>query len=374
MKIALVLFLFLGPSHALFGISFEPSRWFNWFQSAYEKYDQYKLEALRQWNSGSFAAVFGREILQKAKEYNPSLRISERDIQFYLYTKSNPSNPVEIWTDPQVLARTAFDTRAPVKIICHGFLSNYRKGPGKSIAPMYLQHIYNVNVIVIDWSSLSGIFLKSISRNNLKENIYFPPARYTETVGRATAAMVDFLVGRGVSMRNIHLIGHSLGAHAMGWAGRSVKSGRVPRITALDAASPCFETKLTSSCFDGNYVSVSKDDADFVDAIHTHARFYGYTRPIGHVDFYPNGGFAQPGCTLLQFGTCSHSRSIDLFAESINPSSRLVGQKCSDWETFAKKKCSSNEIVRMGEFCPWTARGTFYLATRDASPYSIRGN
>jgi len=372
MKIALVLFLFLGTSNAFFGISFEPSKWFSWFQSTYDKLDQYKLEALRQWNSGSFAAVFGREILSKAVEYNPNLRISGREIQFYLYTKSNPSTPVEIWTDPQVLARTFFDTRAPVKIICHGFLSSYRKGPGKAITPMYLRQLYNVNVIVIDWSSLSGIFTKSLRKiDNLKENIYFPPARYTETVGRATAAMVDFLIMRGVSIKNIHLIGHSLGAHAMGWAGRSIRVGKVPRITALDAAAPCFENKLATSCFDGNYVSLSKDDADFVDAIHTHARFYGYTRPIGHVDFYPNGGFSQPGCKTIQFGTCSHSRSIDLFAESISPSSRLVGQKCSSWEDYEKRKCGSNEVVTMGEFCPLTARGTFFLPTRDTSPYAL---
>ncbi len=34
-------------------------------------------------------------------------------------------------------------------------------------------------------------------------------------------------------------------------------------------------------------------DAHFVDIIHTEGRF---TVPIGHIDFFPNGGLVQPGC------------------------------------------------------------------------------
>lgn len=38
-------------------------------------------------------------------------------------------------------------------------------------------------------------------------------------------------------------------------------------------------------------------DAQFVDVIHTAGGTFGYVKPIGHVDFYPNGGKApQPGC------------------------------------------------------------------------------
>lgn len=34
-------------------------------------------------------------------------------------------------------------------------------------------------------------------------------------------------------------------------------------------------------------------DAQFVDIIHSEGRF---TVPIGHIDFFPNGGLEQPGC------------------------------------------------------------------------------
>ena len=45
---------------------------------------------------------------------------------------------------------------------------------------------------------------------------------------------------------------------------------------------------------------LNKDDADFVDILHTGGGTdpddRGIFDPIGHVDFYANGGNHQPGC------------------------------------------------------------------------------
>jgi hypothetical protein len=42
---------------------------------------------------------------------------------------------------------------------------------------------------------------------------------------------------------------------------------------------------------------ISAGDAKFVDVIHTDSGFFGIPWPVGHVDFYPNQGYAlQPGC------------------------------------------------------------------------------
>lgn len=41
---------------------------------------------------------------------------------------------------------------------------------------------------------------------------------------------------------------------------------------------------------------IDSTDAEYVEIIHTDTRSFGFGDPIGHTDFYPNGGFGQPGC------------------------------------------------------------------------------
>lgn len=42
---------------------------------------------------------------------------------------------------------------------------------------------------------------------------------------------------------------------------------------------------------------MDKNSADFVDVFHTDSGRYGTTRNLGHIDYYPNGGFrVQPLC------------------------------------------------------------------------------
>lgn len=56
----------------------------------------------------------------------------------------------------------------------------------------------------------------------------------------------------------------------------------------IDPAGPCFEGTSDTA-------RLSVNDAEYVEAIHT-SNLLGYIPPIGHSDFYPNGGIAQPGC------------------------------------------------------------------------------
>lgn len=59
----------------------------------------------------------------------------------------------------------------------------------------------------------------------------------------------------------------------------------------MDPAAPGFEI------FPVTLQKLSKENADFVDVIHTAGGTFGYLESLGHVDFYPNDGTApQPGC------------------------------------------------------------------------------
>ena len=61
----------------------------------------------------------------------------------------------------------------------------------------------------------------------------------------------------------------------------------------MDPAGPRFVGLVPSK-------RLSADDALFVDIIHTDGGVLGYHEPMGHVDFFPNGGTAlQNGCNLF---------------------------------------------------------------------------
>uniref|UniRef100_A0A6V7JJ22 phospholipase A1 n=1 Tax=Bracon brevicornis TaxID=1563983 RepID=A0A6V7JJ22_9HYME len=115
-------------------------------------------------------------------------------------------------------------------------------------------------------------------------------------VGKYVAKLIEFLqIQSNVSLSRVHILGHSLGAHAAGFAGASL-SGNIGRITAMDPARPGFESPIYKDQKD----RLDPSDAAFVDVIHTCAGTLGFSRALGHADFYPNGGtFSQPGCATI---------------------------------------------------------------------------
>lgn len=104
------------------------------------------------------------------------------------------------------------------------------------------------------------------------------------------AVFIDYLAEHGLELRNLVIVGHSLGAHISGYAGKNIKSGRIGAIIGLDPAGPLFS-------IDKPQKRLADNDADYVQIIHTDAGNLSVEHPIGHADFYPNGGNEQPGCS-----------------------------------------------------------------------------
>lgn len=122
----------------------------------------------------------------------------------------------------------------------------------------------------------------------------------------------------------------------------------------------------------GEESRLDETDAEFVDVIHTCAGLAGYVKPLGHIDFYPNGGSSQPGCKPVPdiYGAaCSHGRSIEFFAESIVSTKGFYAYNCKDYDEFHTGFCKSNYLL-MGDATPENARGVYYLDTASESPYA----
>uniref|UniRef100_A0A2H1W795 SFRICE_006928 n=1 Tax=Spodoptera frugiperda TaxID=7108 RepID=A0A2H1W795_SPOFR len=256
----------------------------------------------------------------------------------YNLTLAPEEIPKERWFNPAL----------PFRIFLHGFTDDPSNFIYQNISEAFLKQ-GDVNILALDASSLIG-------------GLYLRSTVMVQFIGERLGSVLAALVPAGLEASNIHLIGHSLGSHIAGFTAKTFynQTGqRVGRISSLDPAGPCFSNL-------GSDLRLSKEDADFVDVIHTDAGVYGLNEAIGHVDFYPNGGSEQPNC-LIQ--TCSHSRVPLLFAESVLEPNAFIGVQCSSWKQFMKGNCDFKDTRIMGFHCPTDARGKYYLQTSDESPF-----
>ncbi len=190
---------------------------------------------------------------------------------------------------------------------------------------------------------------------------------------------------------NFHIIGHSLGSHIAGYAGQRL-SGKLGRITGLDPAGPYFENT-------DPIVRLDPTDAVFVEVIHTDgsanlALGLGLSQPLGHVDYYPNGGRNQPKCpqvtgklitgfldlitvdlnSIEENFSCSHTAAFYYYIDSIRAACKFLAYPCksaNDFNNGKCLKCGERGCNRMGYWSsPKKDLGTLYLATQSPESYS----
>lgn len=251
---------------------------------------------------------------------------------------------------------TSFDPNKWTKFIIHGWNSNETTPVIKELRDGYLATL-DVNVIMVDWRDIANSWW------------YFGSARGTQVVGRVVADLIEYMVeNMGASLERMHVVGFSLGAHAAGFTGSSMRTGKLARITGLDPAGPFFHMR-------GPSMKLDATDAQFVDVIHTASGTHGYIGDLGHVDFYPNGGFYQAGCWTEKardrewFEACSHSRAPHYFTESI-ANNNFFAYGCRNFDCLLSCNCNTTEVVQMGEYVDTSARGVYYLEVASSSPFA----
>lgn len=273
-------------------------------------------------------------------------------IRFILFTRSNRNGQQVALNNAGQLSASHFNSGHQTRFIIHGWNNDGNADVNRLISNAYLD-IGNFNVFVVDWGAGANTINYNTARNRVGD------------VGHVTAQFIDFLHTRGSAFSSIVVIGHSLGAHAGGFAGKRVARGRIAAIVGLDPANPGFSIGAPAQ-------RLHSGDANYVEVIHTDIGRLGFDQPIGHASFYPNWGRGHPGCGIEVTGMCSHSRAFEFFAESIRNSNGFWATRCSGWSAIQNRNCPSagaNQVMG-GEPVNRGANGVFFLQTNPRPPFA----
>ncbi|XP_077987390.1 pancreatic lipase-related protein 2-like [Glandiceps talaboti] len=271
---------------------------------------------------------------------------------FWLYTEHNMVNYQVIdRNDPASLENSNFDKNKDTKFLIHGWTSSGTTGWVNTMRDEFLNSEEKLNVIAVDWNGgAAALYGRSVAN--------------TQIVGAEVDAFIRFLDTQlgDYPPSMVHLIGHSLGAHCSGHAGK--RSPDIGRISGLDPAGPSFENE-------DPLVRLDETDAVFVDILHTDTDGSGIKMLSGDADFYPNGGVNQAGCPD---NSCDHGRPHEFYSESINSLCKFIAYPCEldQWDIgTCPTTCDTVACSRMGYHALPEEKGTFYLETYGESPFCM---
>ncbi|XP_069695722.1 phospholipase A1-like isoform X2 [Periplaneta americana] len=304
----------------------------------------------------------------------------------------NPKDRYTVATWPVIHLNDSFyDVSKHTLFYIHGWTQSANDSRLDDLRDAILTNV-DVNVVLVDWGTTSNLpYVQAVSNSRI--------------VAAQLTRLCNYLINKGSSPSQFHLIGISLGAHIAAYVAKSIPE--IYRITGLDPAQPLFHGY-------NKEVRLHKDDAWFVEVAHTNGRpaallGFGIYEPIGDVDFYFNGGWDQPGCindgnyrafAELEAGNyslredlhvrlfCPHVRSLLYYIEAIgNLNCLFWGVKRHSSSTVINilsggylarsvtyhSDCTIESCTPFGLYTvSYPARGTFDVATSYASPFCIK--
>ncbi|KAG8195628.1 hypothetical protein JTE90_017921 [Oedothorax gibbosus] len=278
------------------------------------------------------------------KEDNVKLKV-----KYQLFTPSNQYDAFNLKFTFDSFQNAPFDPDLETKVLIHGYRETLPMSSIYFDIKNKLLEEGSYNVIIVDWTHHSS-------------NSFEPTARNAFFVGIQLAKFLFSLQNyHQISTQSIHIIAYGLGCHVGGMVGKMIPE--IGRITGLDATGFLYDD-LPS------LLKLASTDAEFVDAIHTssnsEASGIGTSNNYGDIDFFPNGGSLQPGCTYgnkyinkdkkitiikerTDINICNHERALFLFMESISDCP-FEAVNCESFGDFIGGNCPprSSAIANMG--------------------------
>ena len=291
--------------------------------------------------------------------------------EFRLFTKDTGKYEAIDYQNVDGIGSTEFSKNSETIFLVHGWQSSSESWPMDAVDALltYQQAPPSrmVNVIAVDW------------RGGAKMLDYPQSASNAQLVGRQIARLTEVLINGGFleNADNVYIAGHSLGGQVAGYAGKyfqKLTGLKIGRITGMDPAGPMFQLPDWVVSAEREKVHIWKDDATFVDIIHTTAGDslsdtpLGMASAVGHADFFPNGGNKnQPGCH--QVG-CHHGRSHQYWVASIKRNC-FQAFACENYDDFLGN-CDKNVMNsnRMGYSATKpVVNKSYYIETTRFAPY-----
>lgn len=272
-------------------------------------------------------------IIEDLYKYEPSFVFIKPNADIRRFASSN----LKLMFDSGLIIHP----KARTYIFVHGFTQSYPKTEWLTNVTKLFRlnlHASQHNAIIMDWSEGAG------------QN-YNKAAAITSVMGAYLASFIQKLIDLGIDPLSIHLIGHSLGAHITGYAGKRIRP-KIGRLTALDPAGPCFSKVVTN----GKRDRVTEQDALQVDVYHYDDGFLGFgEKQVGQIDVFVNGGSDQPGCrgqvdTMFNAVVTVALRRANHLSESHTRSTEVATVLMADSKChFIAYKCRSYAAFTHGE-------------------------
>ncbi|XP_059061667.1 phospholipase A1 member A-like [Achroia grisella] len=201
--------------------------------------------------------------------------------------------------------------------------------------------------------------------------------RHVPTVGRRIGEMIYniTLENVGFDPKKLEILGLSLGGEIISFIAKAFKelSGtKLSKLTALDPTGPCFRNL-------GPDERLDQSDADYVEVLNTNMDGLGIGTPVGHVNFYINGGEYQISdiywmpCELL----CSHIKVYTIWFSALRNPNSFIAMQCDSVQQARDRKCYDRQPMvtnLVGLNVDKTKHGLFYLATDYKYPYYMGEN